>query len=174
MTDWGLKLGETQGEQALHAHNVIDFVTTHKQNVNGPTCPNLKFKQGLATHATRRARIFDKVAVLKCSDSYCRECHAGIVGACIEASTALGTDAYRESCIFLIGAFNHHAIFKQNGRPHIEVAIGGVATLGGFFGKVNQLLVLTAQLIVSKNLYLCRDIFLCHEAKKLSIIQIYS
>ena len=117
---------ETEGEEGFDALDDIDLGVGAKQDLDGRTITGFTLADDLTAGAARRADLFAELVALPTDDGQFAYGDVGVVGAGIEESRPLGTEARGVGGILLVAAGDDYAVVEEDGSAHFVVRIRGI------------------------------------------------
>ena len=124
---------EAEGEEGLNALDDIDFGVGAEQDLDGSAVACLALADDLTAGAARGTDLFAELIALTADDGKVADRDAGIVGAGIEESGTLGTEARGVGGILLVAAGDDFAVVQEDSCAHFVVRIRGIRARSCFF-----------------------------------------
>lgn len=144
----GLEFGEAVGEGGADGGEDEDAVFAGEEELDVGVGEGFVFEEGLAAGSAGGYGVGEFVAVGAAGgDCDCEEVGVGVGGVCVVGCGAFGAESGGVGGVFLVGAGDDGAVAEADGCADVEVAVGGVAALGGVAGLGDELLLVGGEFV---------------------------
>lgn len=145
----GLEFGEAVWEGGADGGEDEDAVFAGEEELDVGVSEGFVFEEGLTAGSAGGYGVGEFVAVGAAGgDCDCEEVGVGVGGVCVVGGGAFGAESGGVGGVFLVGAGDDGAVAEADGCADAEVAVWGVAALGGVAGLGDELLLVGGEFVV--------------------------